>query len=115
MEPALTIVTIRRLNRFQGVNQNGSYIFDGREADQSGHVGQVKDVTPFQPVIKPQPALGFRGSPLNGSGDSSMPLIVPIVYGHPALVDLGTVDSGQNVVIELLPLVLGVGWVPPGV
>ena len=94
MEPALIVVTIRRLNRFQGVNQDGSYIIDGLEASQSGHVGQVKNVTPFQRVIEPQPAVVFRGSPWNGSGDPPMPLTVPVVDGHPALEDLRSVDSG---------------------
>jgi hypothetical protein len=44
-----------------------------------------------------------------------MDLLIPVVDGHLSLIDLVAVDAGQDVKVELLPLELGVGWVPPGV
>ncbi len=44
-----------------------------------------------------------------------MDLTVPVVDGHLTLINLGPVDPGQDIVIEFLPLALGIGRVAPGV
>ena len=44
-----------------------------------------------------------------------MDRVIPVVDGYLALINLRPVDSGQDVVIELLALVLGVGRVSLGV
>ena len=44
-----------------------------------------------------------------------MELFIPVIDWHLALVNLRTVDPGQDVEIKLLPFKLGIGRVPPGV
>ena len=44
-----------------------------------------------------------------------MDRFIPVVDRHPTLIDLGSVDPGQDVGVELLPLELRISWVAPGV
>lgn len=103
------------MDRFQGNYQDGSSISNRLEASQSWRVRQVENVDTVQGVIEPHPAVVFSTGALNSSGQAPMSFAIPVVNGYPALINMGAIDSGPNVVTEVLPLELGVGRVASGV